>query len=355
MALVKLTDYYPNYKEQSPQLSDIKNFGVYGQDDNKIGSVHDILIDSGSGRFRYFVLDVGPWILGKKVLLPVGQARLDQSEKRLYVNMMKEQVEKLPSFDDLKKIDQNYEEQVRGVYRPGSAEMPLEQSAGMGVGMATGTVAMSSTATTEMPLETPITPAETTVSPAINTTGMNMGTVHSDVDTVQDVDIVRDTTTVHTDVNPVHTDLTNDYSYNYDRDPDMYNLNGRDHQELRLYEERLIADKHRHKVGEVVIGKRITTEQAHTTVPIERERIVVERITSDGETIVDNIDFDNMSEVARMEVYEEVPEVRKETFVREEIRIKKIVEREVANVDETLRREELDMNTEGNPIVDNNI
>ncbi|MGL5921765.1 DUF2382 domain-containing protein, partial [Chroococcidiopsis sp.] len=56
-------------------------------------------------------------------------------------------------------------------------------------------------------------------------------------------------------------------------------------------------------------------------------------------------------EVARVEVYEEVPDIHKEAFVREEIRVKKVVEQETVQVQETVRREELDVDTEGRPVV----
>ena len=54
-----------------------------------------------------------------------------------------------------------------------------------------------------------------------------------------------------------------------------------------------------------------------------------------------------------MEVYEETPEIRKEAFVREEVRVRKEIDREVVNAEETVRREELDVNT-GNLPVDEN-
>lgn len=50
-----------------------------------------------------------------------------------------------------------------------------------------------------------------------------------------------------------------------------------------------------------------------------------------------------------MEVYEETPDLHKETFVREEVRIKKEVEHEMVEAEETLRREELDLDVQGRP------
>ncbi|MBD2773664.1 DUF2382 domain-containing protein [Iningainema tapete] len=143
-------------------------------------------------------------------------------------------------------------------------------------------------------------------------------------------------------------------TYNYQQEPTLYNLNDRDHQTLKLYEERLIASKTRVKTGEVAVGKHIETETARVSVPIEKERVVIERVTpTTAETVVDssNVKFTE-GEVARIEIYEETPEIRKEAFVREEVRVTKVVDRDTVEAQETIRREELDIRTEGNLPVD---
>ncbi|HLP90279.1 MAG TPA: DUF2382 domain-containing protein [Nostocaceae cyanobacterium] len=122
------------------------------------------------------------------------------------------------------------------------------------------------------------------------------------------------------------------------------------HQTLRLYEERLIANKHRVKTGEVALGKHVETETARLTVPIEKERVVIERVESlEMGTIVDpnEIKFQE-GEVVRIEVYQETPEIRKEAYVREEIRVRKVIDRDIVEAQEMIRREELDVNTAGN-------
>lgn len=140
-------------------------------------------------------------------------------------------------------------------------------------------------------------------------------------------------------------------TYNYEHDAALYNLNDRNQETLKLYEERLIANKTRIKTGEIAVGKRVETETATVSVPIEKERVVIERVThAEGEVVVTSGELDFQEGiVARIELYEEAPEIHKEAFVREEIKIKKIVERDTVQAQETIRREELDINTEGNP------
>jgi uncharacterized protein (TIGR02271 family) len=143
--------------------------------------------------------------------------------------------------------------------------------------------------------------------------------------------------------------IYNSDTYNYQQDSSLYDLNEQNHQVIRLYEERLVANKNRVKTGEVAVGKHIETETAQVTVPLEKERVVIERVTPTEGTIVDTnqLQFQE-GEVARIEVYEEVPDIRKEAFVREEVRVRKVVDQETVETQETIRREELDVNTEGN-------
>jgi uncharacterized protein (TIGR02271 family) len=298
MALYKIKDFDPDYRNHFDG-DDIKDLDLYSGD-QRVGSVDDVMVDE-DGRFRYLVINTGGWFFGKKVLMPIGRARIDYNARRVYADgLTKEQVENLPEFSEDMQLDHDYEEQVRGVYRPtasstamGSAAIPVESSIG---------------------LDTP-TPLDSVTGAATYSQS----------------------------------------SYRYDQEPDLYEMNEPNHQNLRLYEERLIANKRREKAGEVAIGKHVETETARVAVPVERERIVVERTTPHASTdVVGSVASDafNEGEVARIEVYEEVPDIRKETFVREEVQVKKVVEQDTVASEEQIRREELDINRQGQAVVD---
>ena len=143
-------------------------------------------------------------------------------------------------------------------------------------------------------------------------------------------------------------------SYSYQQEPALYDMNEQDHQNLKLYEERLIASKTRAKTGEVAVSKRVETEISKVSVPIDKERVVIERITpmDAGTAVTLGTEAFQEGEVARIDVYEETPDIHKEAFVREEISVRKEVDHDTVNAEETLRREELDINTDGNPVVD---
>ena len=282
MTLVKLTELDNNYRDVAGG-EDITNFDVYSDINNeKVGSIKDILVDE-EGHFRYLIVDVGFLIFGKKVLMPIGRSRISYSEKRVYaIGMTKEQAEKLPEFSENQKVDYDYEESVRGLYRPQTID--------------------------------------TTATSAPSSAGI----------------FDRNT-------------------YNYQQDDSLFGMNEQNHQSLRLYEERLVASKKRMKTGEVTVGKHVETETRSVSVPIEKERVVIERTTpAEGSTVVTTGEASfTEGEVARIEVYEETPDIHKEAFVREEVRVRKEVDRDTVNAEETIRREELDVNTQGTPVLDN--
>lgn len=142
-------------------------------------------------------------------------------------------------------------------------------------------------------------------------------------------------------------------SYRYDYEPNFYEMNAQNHQQFKLYEERLVANKERFKTGTVTVGKRVATETAKVSVPVEKEKVIVERMTPTNTTpIVPDATAFQEGEVFRMEVYEESANVQKQTFVREEVKIRKEIENETVEVQETIRREELEVDTDGEPTID---
>jgi len=54
----------------------------------------------------------------------------------------------------------------------------------------------------------------------------------------------------------------------------------------------------------------------------------------------------------RIKVYEETPDVQKQAFVREEISVRKEVEQVTVDVEDKIRREELDLDIQDANVVD---
>lgn len=318
MALLKLEDFDPNYRDTF-EGGDIKGLSVYAEADEKIGSVSDVLVDD-QGNFRYFVIDLGFWIFGKKVLLPVGRTRIDYGADRVYaIGMTREQADHLPEFSSLEKIDYDYEEQVRGVYRPAATRSTMVDTS--------ASLESSAPLEASAPLDA-ASMAAMTGGMADMTSGMA--------------------------VQPPVTPTYNRDTYDYKQDTSLYDLDEQNHQTLKLYQERLVANKQRVKSGEVAIGKHVETETATVAVPVEKERVIIERVTpaDAGRAVRPGEATFREGEVAHVEIYEEQASVQKEAFVREEVRVSKEVEQKTVETQETLRREELDVNTTDTPIVD---
>ncbi|WP_328686194.1 PRC-barrel domain-containing protein [Streptomyces sp. NBC_01261] len=94
---------------------DLTGFKVEATDGG-IGKVdkHSDDVDSS-----YIVVDTGVWIFGKHVLLPAGTVKtVDQAEKKIYVDLTKEQIKNSPEFDKDKHVgDAGYHEQVGTYYQ----------------------------------------------------------------------------------------------------------------------------------------------------------------------------------------------------------------------------------------------
>lgn len=299
MALVKFKDYYPNHRNDFDFDNDkipFDSFDVYTESGDKVGTVKDALIDEQAGRFRYLVVDTGFWIFGKNVLLPVGLAHFNYDDKCVYVDgLTKEQVENMPEYQEGMAIDSAYEERVRTSYRPIAGRRRDMQFLGQEYGSTSAT--------------------------AGNAYTLAPGAYNAD-------------------------------TYDYDHEPGLYRYNDKANQSLRLYEERLIANKERRRTGEVAVGKRVETRTSEVSIPVEKERVVIERNAPTSNAPVSEAHDFREGEVARMEVYEETANVQKEAFVREEVNVRKEVDRDTVHAQEQLRREEVDIETQGTPNVD---
>jgi uncharacterized protein (TIGR02271 family) len=256
MSLVKIAELYPSYKDDVFGGEDIKEFSVYSDKEEKIGSIYDVLVDE-DGRFRYIIVNAEIVDSGKKVFVPVDLANIDYDRDRIYVNgFTKDKAEKLPEYSENMNVDNRYEQQVNDIYQDKSSGANREQ------------------------------------------------------------------------------------------------MNDAERQTLKLYEERLVANKNRFRSGMVTLGKRVESETARIAIPIEKEQLIIEQknATEMKPVSPDEADFRG-GEVFRMEVFEESANIQKQTFIRGEVNIKKQIKHDIVEAQETVRREELEVDTEGHPMV----
>jgi len=97
---------------------DVRGYDVEATD-GSIGKVDEATYDVGSS---YLVVDTGPWIFGRKVMLPAGVIRsIDETDERVFVNRTKDQIKNAPEFDDSLKRDETYREELGSYYGSGGA------------------------------------------------------------------------------------------------------------------------------------------------------------------------------------------------------------------------------------------
>src|ERR1043165_1570372 len=93
------------YRKQAWVTDNLRGYTVEALD-GSIGKIDEASYDVGAG---YIVVDTGPWIFGKKVMLPAGViSRVDQEEEQVFVNRTKDQIKNAPEFDPDKYRDDAY-------------------------------------------------------------------------------------------------------------------------------------------------------------------------------------------------------------------------------------------------------
>ncbi len=98
--------------------TDVRGWEVRtAHDSEKVGKVHDLVLDD-TGRFRYLEVDTGGFFSAKRVLLPLGLARVDEAEDVIWVpGMSKEQFKAIPEYTgELGSITDDYAGRIRRAY-----------------------------------------------------------------------------------------------------------------------------------------------------------------------------------------------------------------------------------------------
>jgi hypothetical protein len=102
-----------SYPDQSWSTIDLAGFSVEATDGG-IGKVDETAHEIGSGSL---IVDTGPWIFGKKVMLPAGViSRVDTQERKIWLNLTKDEIQNAPEFDESLVRDELYRDQLGTYY-----------------------------------------------------------------------------------------------------------------------------------------------------------------------------------------------------------------------------------------------
>jgi len=101
------------YRETTWTQGDLSGFEVEARD-GSIGKIDEATNDAGAG---FIVVDTGPWIFGKKVMLPAGVIQdVDLDARQVYVDRTKDEIKDAPEFDKDRYKDESYRSDVGAYY-----------------------------------------------------------------------------------------------------------------------------------------------------------------------------------------------------------------------------------------------
>ncbi|HET9324810.1 MAG TPA: PRC-barrel domain-containing protein [Gaiellaceae bacterium] len=106
------------YRDSMIAATDLTGYSVEAID-GSIGKIDEATNEVGGS---YLVVDTGPWIFGKKVLLPAGVVdRVDPAEEKVYVSREQDEIKNAPEFDESRYQELDYRNEIGTYYGPGGA------------------------------------------------------------------------------------------------------------------------------------------------------------------------------------------------------------------------------------------
>ena len=101
---------------QTAPSIDLTGFKVEATD-GEIGKVDEATKEVGGS---FLIVDTGPWIFGKKVMIPAGLIRdIDPDTETIFANRTKDEIKNAPEFDEKRFHDQAYRDELGGYYSRG--------------------------------------------------------------------------------------------------------------------------------------------------------------------------------------------------------------------------------------------
>ena len=110
------------FTTRAPANLDLTGFKVEATD-GSIGKVDESTNDAGNS---FIVVDTGPLIFGKKVMLPAGViSDIDPDAETVFVNRTKDEIKNAPEFDEEQYRQPAYRERIGNYYgRPNQPDRP---------------------------------------------------------------------------------------------------------------------------------------------------------------------------------------------------------------------------------------
>jgi hypothetical protein len=116
--------------QAEPTIGDVDLTGFKVEaTDGSIGKIDEATYEVGSS---YLIIDTGPWIFGKKVMLPAGVVqRVDPESETVFVSRAKDEIKNAPEFADTI-ADADYRNRLGEYYGAGGTYGRGEEGSQMG-------------------------------------------------------------------------------------------------------------------------------------------------------------------------------------------------------------------------------
>ncbi len=111
---VAVTDIWAFRTEPALQGTDLVGFSIEATDGG-IGKIDEATEEMGRS---HLIVDTGPWIFGKRVMLPAGVVdRVDLDTETVFVNRSKDEIKNAPEFvPETSRDDEEYRNRLGGYY-----------------------------------------------------------------------------------------------------------------------------------------------------------------------------------------------------------------------------------------------
>jgi hypothetical protein len=93
--------------------------------DGKIGEVEEAVTEPG---MSFVVVDTGPWIFGRRSMLPAGLVeRVDHERRHVSVDCQRDDIRDAPEFDESRYREASYRDELAGYYLTGPAARAFDR------------------------------------------------------------------------------------------------------------------------------------------------------------------------------------------------------------------------------------
>jgi PRC-barrel domain/Domain of unknown function (DUF2382) len=230
---------------QAFEDADIMQFEVWAANGEKIGKVSDILMDD-IGQLYYLIANIGSWLNRKPVLIKPEQFQIDRKSRRInLVEIDKEHLDQLPVYDSAfhQRAARQAEVAINGGIQTSGTQavLPVEASATLEYCAPLGLTPLVEVNTHQNKILKQRSADDSTVVPTSSPHALNSAAKSAPPQAID--------------------------SLTSQQEP------------IRLLEERLIVNRIKRKVGEVVVRKEIETRIIE--IPIRREKLVIEQVSPD--------------------------------------------------------------------------